>query len=130
MPLRGSSLPSPVAAETCTSHAGGVPTGLRVPGALAAAVATREQGSFAASGLPAPALPAQPEAALTQAQPWSHVSLVSGECVISLVLSHRNRNLKRQTLKPSVHHSSWTVVQLRVTAQFYLENKGKCILEA
>ena len=25
---------------------------------------------------------------------------------------------------------SWTVLQLRVTAQFYLENKGKYILEA
>ena len=27
-------------------------------------------------------------------------------------------------------HSSQTVLQLRVTAQFYLENKGKYILEA
>ena len=32
-------------------------------------------------------------------------------------------------LKPSAHHSSWTVLQPRVAAQFYLENKGKYILE-
>ena len=55
---------------------------------------------------------------------------LSGECVISSVLSCHNKNLKWRTLKPSVHHSSWTVLQLRVIAQFYLENKGKYILEA
>jgi len=46
-----------------------------------------------------------------------------------LVLSCHNKNLKPWTLKPSMHHSSWTVLQLRITAQFYLENKGKFILE-
>lgn len=39
---------------------------------------------------------------------------VSGECVISSVLSHHDKNLKR-----------WT----SVTAQFYFKNKGKYILE-
>ena len=53
-----------------------------------------------------------------------------GECVISLVLSHHNKNLKQRTLKPSVCHSSRTVLQLYVTVQFYLENKWKYILEA
>ena len=53
-----------------------------------------------------------------------------GECVISFLLSHQNKNLKRWTLKPLAHHSSWTVLQLRVTAQFYLENKEKYILKA
>lgn len=60
----------------------------------------------------------------------SHLIRLSGECVISSVLSHHNKNLKRWTLKPSAHHSSQTVLQLHVTAQFYLENKGKYILEA
>ena len=53
--------------------------------------------------------------------------------VISLVLSCFNGNLKRQTLKPLACHSSWTdrvialrsVLQLRVTAQIYLENSKK-----
>ena len=53
-----------------------------------------------------------------------------GECVIFLVLSCHNKNLKQWILKPSAHHSSRTVLQLCVTAQFYLENKGKHILEA
>ena len=63
-----------------------------------------------------------------------------GECEISSVLSHLNKNLKRQTLKPSACHSSQTgrviplgsqtdhVIALRqisVTAQFYLQNKRK-----
>ena len=68
--------------------------------------------------------------------------VLSGECVISLVLSRNNKNLKGRTLKPSACPSSWTdhcyssqtdlyrVLQLRITAQFYLENKGKYILEA
>ena len=60
----------------------------------------------------------------------SWIVYLSGECIISSVLSHHNKNLKWCTLKPSVHHSSWTVLQLHVTAQFYLENKGKYILEA
>ena len=46
-----------------------------------------------------------------------------GECVISLVLSHHNKNLKRWT-------SITALGQTSVTAQFYLENKGKYILEA
>ena len=32
-----------------------------------------------------------------------------GEHVISSVLSHHNKNLKRRMLKPSARHSSWTV---------------------
>lgn len=31
-----------------------------------------------------------------------------GEHVISSVLSHHNKNLKRRMLKPSARHSSWT----------------------
>ena len=46
-----------------------------------------------------------------------------------LSLSHHNKNLKRQKLKASACHSSHTVLQLCVTAQFYLENKGRYILE-
>ena len=60
----------------------------------------------------------------------SNLIRLSGECVISSVLSHHNKNLNRWTLKPSARHSSRTVLQLHVTAQFYLENKGKYILEA
>ena len=103
-------MPSQVAAETCTFHAEVVPTGLfAVPRVLVATVlATMGQDSFAATGLLAPDLPAQHKGTLTQAQPWSHVFLLSGECVISLVLSHHNKNLKRRTLKPSMCHSSQT----------------------
>ena len=36
---------------------------------------------------------------------------LSGECIISSVLSCHNKKLKRRTLKPSVHHSSWTLGQ-------------------
>ena len=59
---------------------------------------------------------------------------MSGECVISSVLSHHNKNLKRQMLKPSVCHSSQTdcvsaLRKISVTAPFYLENKGKYILK-
>ena len=131
-PLRCNWLPSQVAAEICTFHAEVVPTGLfAVPRVLVATVlATMEQDSFAATGLLAPDLPAQHEGTLTQAQPWSHVFLLSGKCVISLVLSHHNKNLKRRTLRPSAWHSSGTVLQLRVSAQFYLENKRKYILKA
>ena len=65
-------------------------------------------------------------------------SVMSGECVISSVLSRHHKNLKRRTLKPSdrLCLSSRTdqcyssVLQLRVTAQLYLENKGKYILKA
>ena len=63
--------------------------------------------------------------------------------VISSVLSRLNKNLKWRTLKPSACHSSktdglialgsWTdrvtalrsLLQLRITAQFYLENSRK-----
>jgi len=45
--------------------------------------------------------------------------------VISLVLSCHNKNLKWRTLKPLAHHSSRTVLQLCVIAQFCLENKRK-----
>ena len=64
-------------------------------------------------------------------------------------LSHHNKNLKRQTLKLSACHSSWIdqcygswtdqcygsqtelySATAPCTAQFYLENKGKYILEA
>ena len=59
----------------------------------------------------------------------SHNMHVSGECVISSVLSHHNKHMKQWTLKPSASHNSQTVLQLCVTAQFYLDNKGKYILE-
>ena len=58
----------------------------------------------------------------------------SGQCVISLVLSRHNKNLKRQILKPldrTCLSSRKTVLQLSavgqitVTAPFYLENKRK-----
>ena len=57
-----------------------------------------------------------------------------GECVISSVLSHHNKNLKwrtsikalRQTVSQFLDRS---VLQLCFTAQFYLENKGKYILK-
>ena len=48
---------------------------------------------------------------------------------MSSVLSRHNKNLKWQMLKPLACHSSWTVWQLCVTAQFYLENKRKYILK-
>ena len=75
-------MPSQVSVETCTFHTEVVPTGLfAVPRVLIAAVlATMEQDSFAATGLLASALPAQHKGTRTQAQPWSHVFLVSGEC--------------------------------------------------
>ena len=57
------------------------------------------------------------------------------ECGLSSVLSRPNRNLKWQTSITALGHtlsqlSDRPVLQLRVTAQFYLENKGKYILEA
>ena len=54
---------------------------------------------------------------------------VSGECVISSVLTCHNTNLKRRT-SFTAQHSDEPVLQLRVTAQFYLESKGKYTLEA
>ena len=55
-------------------------------------------------------------------------TILSGECVISLVLSCHNKNLKCQTsvLQPLDR----PVLQLHVTPQFYLESKGKYILKA
>ena len=64
---------------------------------------------------------------------------LSGECGISSVLCRHNKNLNWRMLKPSTCLSSQTdrvsalrqtVLQLCVTAQFYLENKGKYILKA
>ena len=76
--------------------------------------------------------------------------LLSGQWVISSVLSHLNKNLRRWTLKPSTCHSSqtdhvswlswlswlsdrpcdsswtdWCYSSVLFTAQFYLENKRK-----
>ena len=63
-------------------------------------------------------------------------SVMSGECVISSVLSRHHKNLKRWTLKPldRLCLGSWTdhvtaFGQISVTAQLYLENKGKYILK-
>ena len=58
-----------------------------------------------------------------------------GECVISSVLSHHNKNLKRWTSLTALGQivsqlSDRSVLQLRVTAQFNLENEGKYILKA
>ena len=58
--------------------------------------------------------------------------ILSEECVISSVLSHHNKNLKQQTsitaLGQTVSQlSDRSVLQLCVTAQIYLENKGKYI---
>ena len=60
----------------------------------------------------------------------SHTPQILGKCVISLVLSLKrwsSATARRQTM-PQLSHRS--VLQLHVTAQFYLENKGKYILEA
>ena len=65
-----------------------------------------------------------------QYSPFLYLLRLSGECVISSVLSCHSKHLKWRTLKPSACHSSQTVLQLHVTAQFYLENKGKYILKA
>ena len=61
--------------------------------------------------------------------------LLLGECVISLVLSRHNKNSKWRTsitaLGQTVSQlSDRSSVKLLVPAQFYLENKGKYILEA
>ena len=59
------------------------------------------------------------------------------QCVISSVLSHHKKNLKWQTLqlsdRPCFRSQTNCVTalgQVSVTAQFYLENKGKYILKA
>ena len=60
--------------------------------------------------------------------------ILSEEYVISSVLSHHNKNFKQWTsitaLGQTVSQlSDRSVLQLRVTAQIYLENKRKYILE-
>ena len=55
--------------------------------------------------------------------------ILSGEFVISLVLSHRDKKFEA-TNRPVSQTSDRPVLQLRVIVQFYLENKGKYILEA
>ena len=60
-----------------------------------------------------------------------------GEFVISSVLSHCNKNLKWQVdqhYNPWIDRielqpSDWPALQLRVTAQFYSESKGKYIFK-
>ena len=61
--------------------------------------------------------------------PVLSVSLLSEEFVISSVLSCRNKNLK-QLDRPALQPLDRPVLQLCVTAQFYLQSKGKYILEA
>ena len=60
----------------------------------------------------------------SQVKPKSQQHRCQGS-VISSVMSHHNKKFKQRMLKPSAHHSSWTVLQPHVAAQFYLENKGK-----
>ena len=56
---------------------------------------------------------------------------MSGEYVISSVLSHHNKNLKLWTSVTAFRGTSVTALgQTSVTAQFYLESKGKYFLEA
>ena len=66
---------------------------------------------------------------------WYWSFFLSGEYVISSVLSHHNKNLKRWTsvtaFKQIVSQFlDRSVLQLRVISQFYLENEGKYIIEA
>ena len=61
--------------------------------------------------------------------PVLSVSLLLEEFVISSVLSCRNKNLK-QLDRPALQPLDRPVLQLFVTAQFYLQSKGKYILEA
>ena len=62
-----------------------------------------------------------------------HHLVMLRELIISSVLPHYNKNLKQRTRgtvlgQTDQFHSSW--LQLCVTTQFHLENKGKYILEA
>ena len=51
---------------------------------------------------------------------------VSGECVISLVMSHHNKHLKQPAFKQTMSQLlDRSALQLHVTAQFYLEIKRK-----
>ena len=59
----------------------------------------------------------------SQVKPKSQQLRCQGS-VVSSVLSRHNKKFKRRTLKPSARHSSWTVLQPRVTALFYSEDKG------
>ena len=65
---------------------------------------------------------------------WHDLSFLNVECLGS-VLSHHNKNLKWWTSVSALGQTMWylsdrLVFQLCVTAQLYLENKGKYILEA
>ena len=57
-----------------------------------------------------------------QYSPFCYLLRLSRECVISPVLSCHSKNLKQQMLNLSACHSSPKVLQLHVTAHFYLEN--------
>ena len=60
------------------------------------------------------------------------VSTLRGVCNFlgSVSLQQKSEAMARSLLEPRVISSNRPVLQLRVPAQFYLENKGKCILEA
>ena len=56
--------------------------------------------------------------------------ILSRKCMFLGSLSHHNKDLEQWTLKPSVHHSSWTncvtaLRQISVTAPFYLEDSRR-----
>ena len=60
---------------------------------------------------------------------WLKIGMdVSGEFVISLILQ-KFEAMDRSALQPCVISSDGPVLELHVTAQFYLESKGKYILE-
>ena len=66
---------------------------------------------------------------------WYWSFFLSGEYVTSSVLSHHNKNLKRWTSVTALRQTvsqllNRSVLQLHVISQFYLENEGKCIIEA
>ena len=54
-----------------------------------------------------------------------HVYIMSGECVISLVLSHHVKNLKPSDRPSALSSRTDPVGQISGAAQFYLENKRK-----
>ena len=54
-----------------------------------------------------------------------HVYIMSGECVISLVLSHHIKNLKPSDRPSALSSRTDPVGQISGAAQFYLENKRK-----
>ena len=60
---------------------------------------------------------------------WLKIGMdVSGEFVISLILQ-KFEVMDRSALQPCVISSDGPVLELHVTAQFYLESKGKYIPE-